>query len=149
MPPQSGAPLPAPHRRSAAADTRAPDGSEIRFLAGAAEMATRGSLVEVNLQPGLVTIPIRHRTVEETWHVVGGSGQVWRAPAGGEERTDAVTAGDSLVIPLGCRFQFASGPAGLRFLCFTTPPWPGAAEAVSLEEGGLGPPRLSASSPGS
>ena len=149
MSPQPAASLPAPRRRSPAADTIAPDGSEIRFLAGTAESATRGSLVEVTLQPGLVSIPIRHRTVEETWHVVGGSGRVWRAPAGGAERTDTVTAGDSLVIPLGCRFQFAAGPDGLRFLCFTTPPWPGAEEAVRLEEGGLGPSRLSVQTPGS
>ena len=123
-------------------DALAPDGSEIRYLAGRDELATRFSLVDVRLPAGQVTVPVRHRTVEETWHMIGGWGRVWRSIPGGESRIDQVAPGDSLVIPTGCAFQFSAGPEGLRFLCFTSPPWPGAEEAMALAEGGLGPPRL-------
>jgi mannose-6-phosphate isomerase-like protein (cupin superfamily) len=51
-----------------------------------------------------------------------------------------VRPGDALVIPAGWRFQFRAGPgAPLRFLCYTTPPWPGPDEALPAEPGGLGP----------
>ena len=50
-----------------------------------------------------------------------------------------VSPGDSLVIPTGWSFQFSAGPdSPLRFLCHTTPPWPGEDEAVPVERGGLG-----------
>jgi len=138
---------PPPRRAAAAADAVAPDGSEIRFLAGAADLATRSSLVEVDLPADRVTIPVRHRTVEETWYVVEGSGEVWRVDPDGDQATFAVAAGDSLVIPTGWGFQFAAGPQGLRFICFTSPAWPGPEEAMALAEGGLGPPLLGERNP--
>lgn len=125
-------------------DTFAPDGSEIRYLAGGEELATRSSLVEVRLSAGQVTGAISHRTVEETWHIVAGSGEVWRSLSEVGSQVDRVAPGDTLVIPTGCAFQFSAGPDGLRFLCFTSPPWPGVGDVVALAEGALGPPRLGA-----
>ena len=127
-------------------DANAPDGSEIRFLAGAAEGAERASLVEVRLDAGAISTPVRHLSVEETWYVVAGSGRVWRALEG-EERIDAVTPGDSLVIPTGAAFQFEAGSEGLRFTCHTSPPWPGSDEAQSVNEGGLGRAQLAGQDP--
>jgi len=127
-------------------DTTAPDGSEIRFLVGADDLATRASVVEVTLAPGHVSRPVRHRTVEEVWYVLAGAGRVWRRPppgAGFDESTVDVAPGDTLTIPLGWSFQFSStGNEPLRFVCFTSPPWPGEDEAVPVHTGGLGSPVL-------
>jgi mannose-6-phosphate isomerase-like protein (cupin superfamily) len=61
---------------------------------------------------------VQHRTVEEVWYFLGGSGEVW---VGGE--TTRVTAGSTVIIPTGSPFQFRTlGDEPLRFLCFTSPP---------------------------
>jgi mannose-6-phosphate isomerase-like protein (cupin superfamily) len=121
------------------ADAIAPDGSEVYFLV---DDADRASLVEVRLAAGLVSRPVRHRTVEEIWYVTGGRGRIWRCPPGSAQgETVAVRPGDAVRIPTGWAFQFAAAlESGLRFVCFTSPPWPGAEEAVRVEQGGLGPP---------
>lgn len=81
---------------------------------------------------------MRHRTVEEVWYFLGGAGEVW---LDGETRT--VELGATVVIPTGVAFQFRTiGEEPLRFLCFTSPPWPGDDEAVAVGEGGLGPPTV-------
>ncbi len=140
-----------PNRRAAQPDATAPDGSEIRLLADARHAATRSSLVEVTLPAGQVSRPVYHRTVEEIWYVLEGEGQVWRCPPPGPNAnadaasvpSQAVSPGDALVIPVGWRFQFAAASgAPLRFLCHTTPPWPGEDEAVAAETGGLGAPTV-------
>ncbi len=118
-----------------APDALAPDGSEIYLLGTHAE---RASLVEVVLRPGGVSRPVRHRSVEEIWHFVAGAGEVWMSGA-----TVAVEAGSTLVIPTDMAFQFrCTGSEPLRFLCFTSPPWPGNDEAEPVESGGLGPPTV-------
>ena len=122
-------------------DAVAPDGSEIYFKVGDAE---RASLVEVRLGPGMVSRPVRHRTVEEIWYVTSGRGRVWRRQSDGTDgETAAVGPGDALRIPTGWAFQFAAEAEGeLRFACFTSPPWPGLDEAVPVDRGGLGPPTV-------
>jgi len=60
------------HHAAAAPDATAPGGSEICLLAGDAEEATRASLVEVRLPPGVVSRPVCHRTVEEIWRGLAG-----------------------------------------------------------------------------
>jgi mannose-6-phosphate isomerase-like protein (cupin superfamily) len=122
-------------------DAIAPDGSEIYYLVGDAE---RASLVEVRLAAGLVSRPVRHRTVEEIWYVTGGRGTVWRS-APGDPQGESVTVrpGDAIRIPTGWAFQFAAAPeAGLRFVCFTSPPWPGREEVAPVLTGGLGAPTV-------
>ncbi len=116
-------------------DAIAPDGSEIYFLVTDAD---RASLVEVRLAAGRTSKPVRHRTVEEIWFFLAGAGRVWRRPAGGEPVTEEVRPGSVLTIPTGWGFQFQAAPATeLRFLCYTSPPWPGDHEAETVESGGL------------
>ena len=133
-------------RRSEEPDVHAPDGSEIRLLTDGRHGASKSSVVEVTLAAGQVSRPVYHRTVEETWYILEGQGWVWRCPPDAEAASvppQEVSPGDALVIPTGWRFQFAAGPEGqLRFLCHTTPPWPGEDEAVAAERGGLGAPTV-------
>lgn len=122
-------------------DAVAPDGSEIHFRVMDAE---RASLVEVVLASRNTTRPVRHRTVEEIWYFLSGSGEVWvQSPDGTTEETRTVAPGDTVVIPTGSTFQFRAGAGEpLRFLCYTSPPWPGDDEAAPMERGGLGPPTV-------
>ena len=135
-------PVPPLGHRSKTPDDTAPDGSEIRLLVGESQRASKSSLVEVTLGAGEVSRPVRHRTVEEVWYVLEGVGRVWRCPPDANPATVPpveVAPGDALVIPTGWSFQFGAGDDGpLRFLCHTTPPWPGENEAVPVEHSGLG-----------
>jgi len=114
------------HRRLAETpDAMAPDGSEVRLLSASA----RGSMAHFRQPPGSVSKAVRHRTVEELWFFVGGSGQMWRRDAGGESVLD-VSAGMSIDIPVGTSFQFrAAGGSALEAVAVTMPPWPGMEEA--------------------
>ncbi len=138
--------IPLVRRRPREPDVYAPDGSAIRLLADERTGATKSSTVEVALPAGQVSRPVYHRTVEETWYILEGRGRVWRCPPDADAASAPaveVSAGDVLVIPTGWRFQFAAGPDGeLRFLCHTTPPWPGEDEAVPIERGGIGEPTV-------
>jgi mannose-6-phosphate isomerase-like protein (cupin superfamily) len=116
-------------RPSAAYDVLAPDGSEIRLLVG----TRAGSMVHCTLGPGRVSQAVRHRTVEEMWFCISGSGQVWRRLVDHEEVVD-VAPGVALSIPPGVAFQFrATGQQPLELVIATMPPWPGAHEAVPVD----------------
>jgi mannose-6-phosphate isomerase-like protein (cupin superfamily) len=118
-----------------APDAIAPDGSDIYFLVTDASFA---SLVEVRLAAGRTSKPVRHRTVDEIWYFLGGEGRVWRRPPGGEAQVLEVRAGSVLRIPTGWAFRFEAGrEADLRFLCYTSPPWPGDQEADVLPDSEL------------
>lgn len=124
----------------------APDGSEVRLLLTDEHGATRCSMVEVSIAAGQASRPVRHRTAEEVWYVVEGSGEVWRCPPEAlpaDIAPVAVAVGDALTIPTGWAFQFRAGPdETLRFICVTMPPWPGMDEAVAIVERGPWPPTL-------
>jgi len=111
----------------AAPDAYAPDGSEVRLLAA----LKGGSFAHFTLGAGGVSAPVAHRTVEEIWYVVAGSGEVWRR-FGEEESVTAVAPGIALTIPLGTHFQFRAGAQGLSFVAVTMPPWPGPEEAFAV-----------------
>jgi len=122
-------------------DATAPDGSAIYYRVVDAQ---RASLVEVVLAAGQTSRPVRHRTVEEMWYFLAGAGDVWlRSPDGSTGGVRRVTPGSTVTIPTGWDFQFRAGLVEpLRFLCFTTPSWPGDDEAVPVPDGGLGPPTV-------
>lgn len=142
MTPQHSVPAPPLGRRSDGADATAPDGSEIRLLINGRHLAARASLVEVTLAAGQVSRPVWHQTVEEVWYILEGRGWVWRRPPESDPASVApvaVSPGDALTIPSGWRFQFSADAGGpLRFLCYTSPPWPGEGEAQPAGRGGLG-----------
>ncbi len=119
------------NRVSDSYDALAPDGSEIRLLHSLSGV----SVVHCRLPAGAVTVPVRHRTVEEVWFFLAGAGQVWRKQGEREQVLD-VAPGQSLTIPLGTDFQFRNtGNVPLEFIIATTPPWPGEDEAVPLDRG--------------
>ena len=109
-------------------DALASDGSDIRLLS-----ETRpGSVVHCSLNAGEVSVPIAHRTVEEVWYFLEGTGQVWRRQGDKERVVDVAPAG-SLSIPVGAHFQFrATGDRPLRFGIVTMPPWSGHDEAYPV-----------------
>ena len=119
------------HQVAANYDLLAPDGSEIRLL----HSMPSASVVHCRLPATGVSIPVRHRSVEEIWYFLAGRGQVWRRQAKREEVLE-VRAGISLTIPLGTAFQFRNtGDSALEFIIMTMPPWPGADEAILLDDG--------------
>jgi mannose-6-phosphate isomerase-like protein (cupin superfamily) len=115
-------------RLPAEVDAIAPDMSEIRVL-----LATdRASMEHGTLPSKGVSLAIVHRTVHEIWYVLGGQAEVWRKQ-GKREEIVQVRAGDCLTIPQGTEFQFRTvGSEPFRFIMCTTPPWPGADEAVHV-----------------
>jgi mannose-6-phosphate isomerase-like protein (cupin superfamily) len=114
-----------PAHRSA----RAPDGSDVRVLL----RLEAGSMAHFRLEPGRVSTAIRHRSVEEIWYVVGGSGRMWRRQGERETVVD-LAPGVCLTIPRATSFQFrASGVEPLTVVAATMPPWPGDDEATIVK----------------
>ena len=109
-------------------DAIAPDGSDVRILLA----LTGGGLAHFELAPGLTSIAVTHRTVEEIWFFLSGRGEMWRKLEGQEEVVP-VESGVCITIPLGTWFQFrALGTEPLRALGVTMPPWPGEGEAYEI-----------------
>jgi len=107
----------------------APDGSDVRVLLG----LRQGTMALFELPPGQTSIAVSHRTVEEIWLFLEGRGEMWRRQEGREE-TVPVEAGVCVTIPRGTHFQFrALGDATLSAVGITMPPWPGEAEAATVE----------------
>jgi mannose-6-phosphate isomerase-like protein (cupin superfamily) len=106
----------------------APDGSDVRVLLGVAA----GGMAHFELAAGAVSHAIVHRTVEEIWYIVSGSGDMWRKQ-GTREEVVALRPGVCLTIPVGTHFQFrASAREAVVAIAITLPPWPGEAEAVPV-----------------
>lgn len=110
-------------------DATAPDGSEVRILLS----LERGSMAHFVLAPGETSIAVAHRTIQEIWYFLSGSGEMWRK-LGKQEEIVAVKTGVCLTIPCGARFQFRSlGDEPLAAVAVTMPPWPGEGEAYPVE----------------
>jgi mannose-6-phosphate isomerase-like protein (cupin superfamily) len=118
---------PAARRLPDAPDAVAPDGSAVRLLLS----LTGGGMASFSLGPDEASVAVRHRSVEEIWYVVAGSGEMWRSPTGDVSAAPLeLRAGVCLTIPLGTHFQFRSGADGLEVVAVTMPPWPGDGEAI-------------------
>jgi mannose-6-phosphate isomerase-like protein (cupin superfamily) len=103
----------------------APDGSDVRVLLGLAA----GGMAHFELAAGQTAQAVTHRTVEEIWYVVAGSGEIWRK-LGELEEVVALEPGVCVTIPLGTWFQFrASMTSRIAVVAITMPPWPGEGEA--------------------
>jgi mannose-6-phosphate isomerase-like protein (cupin superfamily) len=114
--------------RAARHDVIAPDGSEVRLLV----IAARASMIHVTLPPHAVSGAVAHRTVEEVWYVIGGTGRLWRRLGDCEEVTELLP-GLSVAIPTGACFQFrCDGEEPLEIVLATMPPWPGDGEAYAV-----------------
>ncbi len=110
-------------------DILAPDGSEVRILLA----LSGGGMAHFRLPPGQVSRAVRHRSVEEIWYVLSGTGEMWRSGDAGAEIV-SLRAGLCLTIPVGVSFQFRAAPDGpLAAVAVTMPPWPGEEEAVFVD----------------
>jgi mannose-6-phosphate isomerase-like protein (cupin superfamily) len=110
-------------------DAIAPDGTAVRLLLS----LDGGSMAHFELPAGGVSHAVMHRTVEEIWFVVGGTGSIWRRQ-GEVESIDPLGPGTSLTIPLGTAFQVrADTGSALALVAITMPPWPGMHEAIPVE----------------
>ena len=111
-----------------APDAVAPDGSDVRVLL----RLGGGSMAHFELAAGRVSRAVAHRTVDEIWYVLSGSGQMWRRQADRQEMVP-LRPGTCVSIPAGTHFQFrAAGHAPLAVLGVTMPPWPGPDEAYGV-----------------
>jgi mannose-6-phosphate isomerase-like protein (cupin superfamily) len=107
-------------------DAVAPDGSDVRVLL----QVRSGGLAHFELAGGQTSVAVRHRSVEEIWYFLAGTGEMWRKSDAGEEVVP-VSSGVSVTIPLGTSFQLrAIGEEALAAIGATMPPWPGAGEAL-------------------
>ncbi|AUG80727.1 hypothetical protein CFP65_6056 [Kitasatospora sp. MMS16-BH015] len=116
-----------------AGQVTAPDGSTVRPLLA---LPGLGGLARFELAPGAVSRAVSHATVQEIWHVVQGSGWMWRCQDGHQEQTE-LRPGVTLTVPLGTAFQFRADPGGraLHVLAVTMPPWPGTDSEARPETG--------------
>jgi mannose-6-phosphate isomerase-like protein (cupin superfamily) len=109
-------------------DVIAPDGSDVRVLL----RTGNGSMAHFELAAGRASAPIRHRSVEEIWYVLSGSGEMWRRQDEREEVV-ALLPGTCVTVPAGTHFQFrAAGATPLSAVGVTMPPWPGPDEAIPV-----------------
>jgi mannose-6-phosphate isomerase-like protein (cupin superfamily) len=112
-----------------APDVVAPDGSAVRVLVRTA----RVSMARFSLPPFAVSRAVAHRTVEEVWYFLAGTGRMWLR-GGGRDAIIGVAPGMSVAIPAGTAFQFRSDSAEpLQAIGVTMPPWPGNGEAVAVD----------------
>jgi mannose-6-phosphate isomerase-like protein (cupin superfamily) len=123
-------------------DAVAPDGSDVRILLS----LSGGGMAHFELAPEQTSVAVRHRTVEEIWYILGGSGLMWRSASGDVTQAPVeLEPGLCITIPCGTHFQFRSAAGHpLRALGVTMPPWPGDGEAI--RSSGPWPPTVQGSS---
>jgi mannose-6-phosphate isomerase-like protein (cupin superfamily) len=95
------------------------DGSTVRELVQRRDGAVAQSLAEAVVPPGGETVEHLHRTSEEIYRFVSGSGRIRVG-----EAEAAVGAGDNVVIAPGTPHKlFNDGPEPLILLCCCSPPY--------------------------
>jgi len=104
-------------------DAIAPDGCDVRVLVA----CDGASMAHFSLPAGETSVAVAHRTLEEMWYFVSGTGEMWRrAEDTGAEDTVEVAGGVALSIPRRTHFQFRStGTEPLVAVGATVPAWPG------------------------
>lgn len=103
----------------------APDGSALRPLLGVAG----GTMAHFELAAGKTSRAVAHRTVDELWFVVSGSGELW-LQQGSREEVIVLKPGVCAALPRGTRFQFRASETGaVAIVAVTIPRWPGDSEA--------------------
>ena len=118
-------------RLPAERDAVAPDGSDVRILL----RLEGGSLAHFELAPGQTSAAAAHRTIEEIWYFISGSGELWRRLGGDAGAGVVVDVGPGvcITIPADTHFQFrADGDEPLAAVAVTMPPWPGPGEAYAV-----------------
>jgi mannose-6-phosphate isomerase-like protein (cupin superfamily) len=98
----------------------APDGSEIRELAGPPSgTASNQSLAEARVPPGAETIEHLHRRSEEIYYFLAGEGRMQLG-----DEVSPVRRGEAVVIPPGTRHKLWNpGAEPLVLLCCCAPPY--------------------------
>jgi mannose-6-phosphate isomerase-like protein (cupin superfamily) len=95
------------------------DGSQIRSILDRTNAPVQNqSLAEASLPPGVATERHHHKTLEEFYFILEGSGTMEV-----DGHTRLVESGDAILIPPGAAHQITAGPAPLRFLCCCAPPY--------------------------
>jgi len=107
-------------------DAKSPAGADIRFVMD----GERGNMIHSTVPPHQVNRATVHATVWEFWHVLEGSGEIWRDD-GSQSIVTPLEPGTSIDIQPGTAFQYRNvADVDLKFICISMPPWPGDAEAT-------------------
>lgn len=102
-------------------DATAPDGSEVRVLL----RNSGNSVAHFSFQPGQISRPVRHRSIDEIWFFLTGSGELWRSNDD-QQQIIKISADLSISIPAGTAFQIrVDSECALTAIGTSTPPWPG------------------------
>jgi len=110
-------------------DAKSPAGADIRFIMD----GPTGNMIHSTVPTGQTNRATVHATVSEFWHILEGSGEIWRKQ-GNNERIVPLKAGTSIDIPVGTQFQYRNtGSTDLKFICIAMPPWPCDNEASFVE----------------
>ena len=97
-----------------------PAGAEIRWL-----MRNQyGGMAHCTFRKNSVSSAVAHKTVSAFWHILSGSGAIWRRDSTGETITQLCT-GVTLDIPVNTDFQYRTDEEDLIFLSVANPPTSG------------------------
>jgi mannose-6-phosphate isomerase-like protein (cupin superfamily) len=99
----------------------------------------QASVAVCSLKPGQITECIQHKTVEEIWYILEGEGELfWKNPRTLRKGVLILRPGTVAKLSTGLHFQYrdtgSSSSSSLKFLCITTPPWPGSQEATQVDK---------------
>lgn len=111
-----------------------PAGAEVRLLMN----NDLGGMAHCTLKANTISNAVCHKTVSEFWHVLSGTGAIWRKDSL-DEKITPLEAGTSIDLPVGTEFQYRSDQNDLVFICVTMPPWPGHDEVRYVSQGAWTP----------
>ncbi|PCI64318.1 MAG: cupin [Kordiimonadales bacterium] len=110
-------------------DATSPAGADIRFIMD----GTTGNMIHSTVKPGQINRATVHATVSEFWHILSGTGEIWRKDDE-QEKVTRLVEGTSIDIPFGTSFQYRNtGADDLKFICIAMPKWPGDSEAAFVK----------------